>query len=647
MNKIALFHPSFSGNEIFKFFCRNLQDIYQLSRIQYIACKDGDDNVERIPEETIEQIRTNNDVVDVISEYVQLTKRGRNWFGLCPFHGEQTPSFSVTQDKQIFHCFGCGAGGNVITFVMDIDNLSFQEAVGKLGSRVGIDLDIEPQSGETKTVSKDETRMKEAHTFAMNYYHHLLLNTEEGEQALRYLEERGFSRELIEHYKIGWSLPNWDALTTLLERKGFNLAEMAQSGLLIQKENKNEYFDRFRERIMFPVQDETGQTIAFSGRVLNTKTQDAKYMNSPESPIFQKSKVLYHLDVARPIIRKKHKVIVMEGFMDVMAAAKAGIINTVATMGTSLTKEHIQKLKRLTDTVTVCYDGDAAGFEAAKRAAQLLVQDKMKTEIALLPDQMDPDDYVQKNGAEAFEKQIIDRPHAYLAFMMMVARRNKNFQFENDILQYVQEVLEHFVGNSSPVERDLYIRQLATETNISEEAIYQQFRKIEGRSIKQNSRQQAPVVVQNTPASRKRVQAIDRAEKLLLAHMLHEIDIVDRLHKEYGLHVFIHDSYEAIFVRLIGFYDTYPQADTHRFLESLEDTELRKLVMEATLTERDPEHAGEEVSDCLRQINKHRIELQIQMKLHKSKEAEKLQDMASALELAKEIINLKKSLSTM
>ena len=623
-----------------------MQDFHQFSRIQYLACKDGDDNMQRIPEETIEQIRTSNDVVDVISEYVQLTKRGRNWFGLCPFHGEQTPSFSVSQDKQIFHCFGCGAGGNAITFVMDIDNLSFQEAVTKLGSRIGIELEIESQTNETKTLSKDETRMKEAHTFAMNYYHHLLLNTEEGEKALLYLEERGFSRELIEQYRIGWSLPNWDALTTLLERKGFDLAEMAQSGLLIQKENKNEYFDRFRERIMFPVRDELGHVIAFSGRVLNTETQDAKYMNSPESPIFQKSKVLYHLDVARPIIRKKHKVIVMEGFMDVMAAAKAGIMNTVATMGTSLTKEHIQKLKRLTDTVTICFDGDAAGFEAAKRAAQLFVQDKMKTEIAILPDQMDPDDYVQKNGAESFEKQIIERPHAYLAFMMMAARRNKNFQFENDTLQYVQEVLEHFVGNSSPVERDLYIRQLSKETNISEEAIYQQFRKIEGKSLKQQPRQQAPTVAQNVPVNRKRVQAIDRAEKLLLAHMLHQVDIVDRLHQEHGLHLFIHDPYEAIFVRLIGFYDKYPQADSHRFLESLEDMELRKLVMEATLTERDPEHANEEVSDCLRQINKHRIELQIQMKMHESKEAEKLQDMTRALELAKQIIDLKKSLST-
>lgn len=603
--------------------------------------------MQRIPEEMIEQIRSANDVVDVISEYVQLTKRGRNWFGLCPFHGEQTPSFSVTQDKQIFHCFGCGAGGNAITFVMDIEQIPFQEAVSKLGARVGIELEVEPSTISAEPVSKEESHMKEAHTFAMDYYHHLLLNTEEGEQALFYLEERGFSKALIEQYGIGWALPGWDSLTTLLARKGFDLAEMEKCGLIIRKENKDEYFDRFRERIMFPIKNEFGHVIGFSGRVLKKDSQDAKYMNSPESPIFQKSKILYNLDVARPIIRKKRKVIVMEGFMDVMAAAKAGITNTVGTMGTSLTQQHVSKLKRLTDSVIICYDGDSAGWEAAKRASVLLMSENVKTEIALLPDQLDPDDYVKTYGPEAFQTQIIDRPHAYLAFMMMAARKNKNFQYENDTLQYVQEVLEHLIVKSSPLERDLYIRQLSKETNISEDAIYQQFRKIEGKSLRQQSKPSSKKMEEMTPVKNKKIQAIDRAEKLLLSHMLHQAEIVDQIHQDHGLHVFIHDPYEAIFVRLIGFYDEFAQADTHRFLESLNDNELRKLVMEATLTERDPEHAREEVSDCLRQINKHRIELQIQLKMHESKEAEKLLDMKRALEIAREIIDLKKSLSTL
>ena len=603
--------------------------------------------MQRIPEEMIEQIRSANDVVDVISEYVQLTKRGRNWFGLCPFHGEQTPSFSVTQDKQIFHCFGCGAGGNAITFVMDIEQIPFQEAVSKLGARVGIELEVEPSAVSVEPVSKEESHMKEAHTFAMDYYHHLLLNTEEGEQALHYLEERGFSKALIEQYGIGWALPGWDSLTTLLARKGFDLAEMEKCGLIIRKENKDEYFDRFRERIMFPIKNEFGHVIGFSGRVLKKDSQDAKYMNSPESPIFQKSKILYNLDVARPIIRKKRKVIVMEGFMDVMAAEKASITNTVGTMGTSLTQQHVSKLKRLTDSVTICYDGDSAGWEAAKRASELLMSENVKTEIALLPDQLDPDDYVKTYGPEAFQTQIIDRPHAYLAFMMMAARKNKNFQYENDTLQYVQEVLEHLIVKSSPLERDLYIRQLSKETNISEDAIYQQFRKIEGKSLRQQSKPSSKKMEEMTPVKNKKLQAIDRAEKLLLSHMLHQAEIVDQIHQDHGLHVFIHDPYEAIFVRLIGFYDEFAQADTHRFLESLNDNELRKLVMEATLTERDPEHAREEVSDCLRQINKHRIELQIQLKMHESKEAEKLQDMKRALEIAREIIDLKKSLSTL
>ncbi|MDX1770612.1 MAG: toprim domain-containing protein, partial [Planococcaceae bacterium] len=307
----------------------------------------------------------------------------------------------------------------------------------------------------------------------------------------------------------------------------------------------------------------------------------------------------------------------------------------------------VSKLKRLTDSVTICYDGDSAGWEAAKRASELLMSENVKTEIALLPDQLDPDDYVKTYGPEAFQTQIIDRPHAYLAFMMMAARKNKNFQYENDTLQYVQEVLEHLIVKSSPLERDLYIRQLSKETNISEDAIYQQFRKIEGKSLRQQSKPSSKKMEEMTPVKNKKLQAIDRAEKLLLSHMLHQAEIVDQIHQEHGLHVFIHDPYEAIFVRLIGFYDEFAQADTHRFLESLNDNELRKLVMEATLTERDPEHAREEVSDCLRQINKHRIELQIQLKMHESKEAEKLQDMKRALEIAREIIDLKKSLSTL
>ena len=596
----------------------------------------------------IEQIRSQSDIVDVISDYMQLTKRGRNWFGLCPFHGEQTPSFSVSQDKQIFHCFGCGAGGNSITFVMDIEQVSFPDALVKLSQRAGIPLEMEvstDQNTANNSFSKKEEQMREAHTFALEFYHHILMNTEDGEPALNYLLERGFTREQIETHQIGWALPNWDTLSILLERKGYDLSEMAESGLIIHKEGDDSYFDRFRGRIMFPIRDENGKTIAFSGRILNTDGEDAKYLNSPETPIFHKSQVLYNLDKARASVRKSRQVVLMEGFIDVLAANRAGIFNAVATMGTSLTSQHITKLKRLVQQVTVCYDGDNAGFEAAKRAAQMLHEEQIKVEVAVLPNKLDPDEYIRTYGQEAFKNQIIEKPHAYIAFMMMHAKRGKNFQFENDTLQYIQEVLETLKNNTSPTERDLYIRQIANDTNISQEAISAQLRKVVADNVKDQKRGQnalrTPIELVQTERKK---DATDRAESLLLAHMLHDINVVNKVLREGNTEPFIHEEYLSVFVRLIGFYEEYGVADFHRFVEVINDNELRKIVMEAAYIDRDPEHGEAEIADCLKQIEKRRLELQIIQLTHNQKEAEKMHEHRRALEIAQQILELNRKI---
>ncbi|MFC5542115.1 MAG: DNA primase [Bacilli bacterium] len=602
--------------------------------------------VNKIPEELIEKIRTESDIVDVISEYIQLTKRGRNWFGLCPFHNENTPSFSVSEDKQIFHCFGCGAGGNVITFVMDIENVSFPEAVSKLGERIGIHIDIQNQSMDNRIhrYSKKEENMLNAHQFVAEYYHHLLLNTEDGEKALNYLFKRGFTREDIESNGIGYALPNWDSVAVLLQRKGFSPDEMVECGLIIQRENDHTYFDRFRDRIMFPIRNEFGKVIGFSGRILEPKESEAKYLNSPESPIFRKSEVLFNLDKARASIRKKRQAILMEGFMDVLAANKAGIDNAVATMGTSLTKEHITRLKRLVRNVVICYDGDHAGWEAAKRASELLYNEQMEVEVVVLPDKLDPDEYIRKFGPESFV-QMIERPHAYMSFMMMYARRNKNFQFENDVLQYIQEVLEQLVGRTSPVERDLYIKELAKETKVSEEAIYAQFRKLDADFAKNYKRAEQKNTIINGPIQPKNLNATERAERLLLSHMLFDMEVVNNILRSEEPQPFVHDEYIAAFVRLIGFYEEYGTSDYQRFLEMLDDPELRRIVMEAALIERDPEFKEAEIQDSLKQLKKHRLKLEIEKLMHDSQEAERMHEHKKALELLQRIIELKRTLS--
>lgn len=618
-----------------------MKEFAAVSRIKYVKQKKMVIIVSsRVPEEVIEQIRSSADIVDVVGEYVQLTKRGRNWFGLCPFHGESTPSFSVTSDKQIFHCFGCGAGGNVITFLMDIENLSFQEALSRLGQRTGHEIEISASSVSAEAPSKADNRLVNMHEFAADMYHHILLNTEEGQAALDYLENRGFTREMIEKYRIGWSLPEWNYMSSALQKKGYTEEELTSSGLAIAREQSDGYFDRFRGRIMFPIMNETGKTIAFSGRIMENTKQEAKYMNSPESPVFQKSQVLYNFHLARGSIRKNRKIVLFEGFMDVIAAGKAGVDNALATMGTSLTAQHIRIMKRFAQEVVICFDGDDAGWEAAKRAAIALNEEKFKVEVAVLPGKMDPDDYVRENGSEAFKEQIIGKPHAFIAFAMMHARRHKNFQYENDLLQYIQEVLQLLAGRSTPLERDLYIKQLSTETGLSQEAILQHYRKLENKSVERN-RPEAPVqAVRREP---KKVTSLHRAERLLLAHALADASVMDKLAQQDGI-PFISEEFQAIYVQLLGFYEEWNKADFHKFLETLQDPELRKLVMETALSERDPDHPDEEISDCLKHLGKHRIEQEISLKIQQSKEAEKQHDLKRALLLAQEVIALRKSL---
>ncbi len=600
----------------------------------------------RIPEAIIEEVRTKTDIVDLIGEYVQLTKRGKNWFGLCPFHGENSPSFSVSEDKQLFHCFGCGASGNAITFVMDIENSPFPDAVIKLASRTGTEIEAGLHTS-TNPPGRDGKfpHMFEAHELAANFYSHLLLNTVEGEDALRYLEKRGFTREFIEKYGIGWSLDDYGALSDLLKRKNFDMSEMEKAGLCIMKKDGTGYFDRFRGRIMFPLHDDHGRIVAFSGRILSGGKEEAKYLNSPETPIFEKSQLLYNLHNARLNVRKTGKVILFEGFMDTISADRVDVSNGVAVMGTSLSDAHLIKLKRLAKEVVICCDGDDAGWEAAKRFATMAVGKGIDIQVALLPAAMDPDDYIAKYGGEAFRDKVIGNPHSYMSFIMAYAKRSKNLSYENDVLQFIHEVLEELAPRTSPVERDLYIRQLSEETNVSVEAIQQQFMKIAGnqaRQVKNEPSREGERMAMPAIPQREKLE-IDRAERLLLCHLVNDGSLFDRFQEE-KREVFVRDDYVAIYVRLAGFYEQYGTPDFHRFAETLEDRELRKIVLDAAMMERDPEYAEREIEDCIAHLERYRIGLTIQNKIHESKEAEKMNDHARALELARDIIQLRKSL---
>ncbi|MBM7650011.1 DNA primase [Bacillus ectoiniformans] len=598
----------------------------------------------KIPEETIQQIKQSSDITDVIGDYVQLKKQGRNYFGLCPFHGEKSPSFSVSPDKQIFHCFGCGAGGNVFSFLMDIENISFQDAVGKLAERADIPLEISVSSSEADPrVENRYDKMVEAHELLAKFYHHLLLNTKEGQDALEYLYERGFSKEDLESFQIGWSLPHWDFTVKFLQKRGFDLEMMQQAGLVIQKENAEDYFDRFRGRIMFPLHNNKGKTVGFSGRSLTD--EQPKYLNSPETPIFNKSNLLYNYHRARPAIRKQQKIVLFEGFADVIAAARAGVETGIATMGTSLTDDHIHQIKRAADQIVICYDGDSAGLQATNRAAEMLAANGLEVRVSVLPEKLDPDDYIKKYGMEKFQHNIIGNSLTLMAFKMEYYKHGKNMQDEGQRLRYIEEVVTEIAKLKKAVERDHYLRQIADQYSLSLDALKQQEKQVFFKQRKESPetyKAGPPILVQQT--AKKLYPAYQTAERRLIAHMLKDAEVAFKVKDLMETHPFNLDEHQAVFTYLLGFYEEGNDPDSSTFMSRLPDANLRRLISEIEMMAVNDSVNEEELNDYIKKIIKQHKLAELNVKKQEQVAAERQNDYATAAKIAMEIMQLKKLL---
>ncbi|EPR30097.1 MULTISPECIES: DNA primase [Geobacillus] len=594
----------------------------------------------RIPEETIEAIRRGVDIVDVIGEYVQLKKQGRNYFGLCPFHGEKTPSFSVSPEKQIFHCFGCGAGGNAFTFLMDIEGIPFVEAAKRLAAKAGIDLSAYELDGRGSDGSRaDEAKaMVEAHTLLKRFYHHLLVHTKEGQAALDYLQVRGWTKETIDRFEIGYAPDVPDAAVKLLESRSFPLVLMEKAGLLVKKED-GRYVDRFRNRIMFPIHDHRGETVGFSGRLLGDG--QPKYMNSPETPIFRKGTLLYFFHEARVSIRKRQEALLVEGFADVISAVQAGVDYVVATMGTSLTEEQARILRRHAETVTICYDGDSAGTEAAWRAAEQLSAFGCRVKVALLPDGLDPDEYIRTSGADRFAEEIAAaRP--LMAFKMDRLRRGKNLQEEGDRLRYIEEALREISKLSSPVEKDYYMRQLADEFSLSLSALYEQLSRSKPEQpkpqVNDGGKPSQPAL------TKKLLPAFQNAERLLLAHMMRSRDVAFIVQEQVGGRFNI-EEHRALAAYIYAFYEEGHEADPSALMSRLPG-ELRTLASELSLLLVADDVSERELADCIRHVLNHPKWLMLKEKEQEKTEAERRKDFLTAARIAKEMIEMKKMLSS-
>ena len=428
----------------------------------------------RVPESKIEEIRSSASIVDVISGYVQLRKRGRNYIGLCPFHSEKTPSFTVSEDKQIFHCFGCHAGGNVFKFLMDYEKISFIEAVQELAGQLGINIEYESTPGDEK--QSEQEVFYDINIEAAKYFYNNLHNSDEGEIARKYLQERKIKSQTIKTFGLGYALRGWENFLNFVKENKLDIDKVVELGILI-KSDDGRYHDRFAGRLIYPIFSPNGRVVAFAGRILDEREKAAKYLNSPESSVYIKGRILYGLSFAKDEIRKLDKAILVEGYMDLISLFQAGIKNVVAVSGTALTEEQVQLLSRYTKNVVLLFDADAAGIKASMRSIELLLKKDIEVKIATLPAGEDPDSYVNKYGKDDFDEQI-KKAENFLEYQSEYFEKQGLFSDPAEMTNAIRELVKSAALINDELKRNILIKTIAKKFSLREILIENELEKI-------------------------------------------------------------------------------------------------------------------------------------------------------------------------
>lgn len=421
----------------------------------------------RIPEAKIEEIRESTNIVDVISQFVQLRKRGKNYVGLCPFHSEKTPSFTVSDEKQIFHCFGCHTGGNVFKFLTEYHKISFVEAVQELAEQQGITIEFDKQE-YTEQQSEQEI-LYDINTEAARYFLNNLLNDDEGESARKYLQERNIKTQTLRSFGLGYALRGWENFINYAKSRNLNIDKCLQLGL-IGKTSEGKLYDKFPGRLMFPIFSPNGRVVAFAGRVLDPNETGAKYINSPESIIYIKGRILYGLSFAKDEIRRLDKAIIVEGYMDLISLYQSGVKNVVAVSGTALTDDQVQLLSRYTKNVVLLFDADVAGIKASMRSIELLLKKDMELRIVSLPKGEDPDSYVNKYGRDEFE-ELVKRAENFLEFETKYYESQGKFNDPSTAAEAIRELVKPVALMNDELKRNLLIKNIAKKFNLREKLL--------------------------------------------------------------------------------------------------------------------------------------------------------------------------------
>ena len=553
----------------------------------------------RIPEDQIERVKDAADIVEVVSEHVQLRKAGRNFVGLCPFHNEKTPSFSVNPELQIYKCFGCGAGGNVFRFLQEVDRISFVEAVSFLAERHGVRLETQQARSDGDDTSDALYR---ANDLANKYYQYML-HQPAGAAALEYFRGRGLSDETLERFGLGYAPAGWDGLLNVATKRNFKNADLQRAGLLSHNEQRNRYYDRFRDRVTFPIANVSGRTIAFGARTLDPEGQP-KYLNSPETPVYRKSQVLYGLDSSRDSIRRADTALVVEGYMDLISLAQSGINNAVASAGTALTPEHCRLLGRYAKRVVLLFDGDAAGSTAAVRGLESLIAGGLEARVVSLPDNHDPDSFVQEQGADGLQAAI-DQAQPGLDFLLRQLGSQWDLTSMAGKAQAIEGVKPLLVQTRDPVRRDLLLREFAQRLGIGEEALRHEI----GQQMRRQRPRPAPA---DAPPSQMPQRELPRHEKeflgFLLKHPTYIGPTAERLQKAH----FTDPRAQGLVSELFANHANANQLDLAMLINRLEDPASAALVSDCGMLGFDEERLDAywqeavrhfEVEELTRQIN--------------------------------------------
>ncbi|MEW6510495.1 MAG: DNA primase [Bacteroidota bacterium] len=543
----------------------------------------------RIPDETIEEVRRASDIVDVIGGYVQLKKRGKNYIARCPFHQEKTPSFTVSAEKQMYHCFGCGAGGNVFTFVMAQEKVSFVEAVRTLAERAGI---VIPESTADRAQATENEGLYDACKTAGLHYYDNLVNSIEGKLALEYLHHRRFSDATIRKFGLGYAKNTWDDLVRHIEERKLDITQFITAGLVLKREEGQSYYDRFRGRAMFPIFSSSGRPIGFGARKLREDDPLGKYINSPETPIYNKSRNLYGLFQAKEAIRAKGFAILVEGYADLISLFQAGVENVVASSGTALTEDQIHLIGRYANAVTLVYDADSAGSKATMRGVDLLIEQGMDVKVAPLPQGEDPDSFVRTRGGEAFGR-LIEGAVSFLDFKAAAFRDQGLLATPEGKTRAVRSLVETLAKMGDEIKRNFYIQYVAEKYGIYETVLYRELERILAREARRESfggtREAPQTPAETLPASPDDAAApLSAHERDLLKVMLEAGPamvqfVFTHLTRDHFVHPLARKAVDVVMQSV----ESGKEWDLPSMVNGIDDAELGKFIADITVTRYD------------------------------------------------------------